>query len=170
MKALGVILLAGGAYYLWSRSRAGQPIYGGLRNDYGWGAQPLPGSIYDPTVYAGGRPSYAGSSGVGNTNPITSIISSISTALAKSVYRQPTGSAPAQYGKQAGPAVPGGPSGNTGVVGPSGYSSQPLYQGSLVDPIDPVWNYDTMPGWYDEAINATPADIQSQNVSQEIYY
>lgn len=169
MKTSNVILAGlaiGGAYLLYrayQQQQLGQPIMGGLLNGPDtWGAAPGIAPAYAPEYYAGGRPSTAGSAGSGNLNPLTSIVSSLSTIL-RGAFAGPNASAPiAGYGKPAAPATAGGP---TSAV-PAGTSlSLPLNRATLQDPGewygDPAWLLPSSNIDGDFIWNAAPPDISA---------
>lgn len=157
-------IVVGGALYLMSR-RSGGSLFGGAPG--GWGTV-LPGRVYDPSLYAGGEPSTAGSDGTGNVSPIAAALGTISNLVKGFAYRQTAASAPTSYGTPASPGALDGPSTKTGVMSPAGIIAAPLNYGSLVDPsgfwqpFQDDWNL-----FANAAITATPNTIQSQNVSQE---
>lgn len=167
---IGLALVAGAGWYLFVRRdpRTGAPLLNFTGTNAGvagapiagWGAGAPAGQVYDPRYAAAGSPSYAGSYGTGNMNPITTIATTISNILAKAIAPQPVASAPVNYGKPASPAAP------TGPTSTSQYLAMPLNRSGLVDPAgwygDPTWIVPSSQIEGDFVWNAQPPDISAQ--------
>ena len=129
----------------------------------GWGLAPdgiTP--AYNPEIFAAGSPSRAGSSGSGNLDPLTSIVSAVSNIF-RGLASGPNASAPvAGYGKPAAPPAPGGPTSAT----PAGTGfTLPLNRQALVDPAgfygDAGWLLPSRNIEEDFIWNAQPPDISA---------